>query len=299
MKTLNIRSVLFDEEHGDFYGAGGNGGQGGSGQPDAGNSQVATGQDDTDSDNDFSDLDGLDAGNDDSNADGDSDGGQGDDDELPDDLKAVLPQKAQKGQQQQGQQQPPQPGVLTLDAKSLAALQAAQQGQGQGQGQKQLSPEEIKKILQPVEVTKETLMSLGFTEPTDAQVKGFQELMNAGSRHAAALTRALIAQAEQRVTSTLTPIQEYYLQQQQRETENQFFETFPSLKNYKTVVQAAANKVSAHDVNGNEKSVKQIYNEVARETVQMLKGLGVKIGRSSANPSTGRNGVPQPRSEER
>jgi hypothetical protein len=181
--------------------------------------------------------------------------------------------------------------TLRIDPRDLAAITQ----QKQSQGDDKLTPEQLRSMLNPVEVTEDTLKALGFAEPTREQVKGFQEFSNAVVKNAVSVARLLIQKETKRFEAAMGPLSQHYQQQQMLQTKQAFFSEYKDLARYEEVMKIAANEIEETRSDGSQKSQKQIFKEVATLTRKKLQALGVKIEQqSNANHSAGaKGGVPR------
>lgn len=189
---------------------------------------------------------------------------------------------------------PTAPALLKLDPESIAALrqQTAQPGQQQGE---KLTPQQIRELLNPVEVTPETLKALGFTETTPEQVAGFQNFANAIVKNAYSLAKVMISKKEEQLMGMIQPLLGGYQEARVSQTKQAFFTKYPSLTKYEKLVKASAQEVSATNPDGSDKSQEQIFKEVAAATVATMRSLGITIQKPNANPgAAGGRPVPQP-----
>ena len=189
----------------------------------------------------------------------------------------------------------PEPAVLKLDPESLKQLRDSVQPAGKQEGGgEQLTPQQLRAMLNPVEVTEDMLKSLGFEAPTPEQVKGFQQFSNAIVKNAYSLTKVMLQKKEEELMGLITPLLGGYQQAQQTQAKQAFFTKYPSLSKYERLVKAAAQDVQASNPDGSPKSQDQIFKEVAAATVATMRDLGISF-KPNANPGAGgRSAVPPP-----
>ncbi len=221
--------------------------------------------------------------------------GEGDEDEHKDlteaerELYGVGKKKeGEDGDKDKQTKTPPAPAstTLKLDPETIKAIR----GDKGEQGQKGMSPEEIQKLINPVVVSPDMLKGLGFENPTEDQVKGFQGFANAVVKNAVSLARVMIQQESKRFEEALTPISTHMQEQQSRGVRETFFKTFPTLTKYEEIVNTAAAKVSPTNADGSQKTRDQIFKEVAATSISLLRSLGINpTGKPSqdANHGTG------------
>lgn len=210
----------------------------------------------------------------------------------PEDNDDVVQPEGVEGADETSQpSQASKPNTVSLDPETIRMLREqmpAQTSPDQNQQQRQFSKEEIRQKLmeriQPVQVTPETLEQLGFVEPTEQQVKAFQTLLNQSNNQAVNTAKIMLEMQERKFQETLSPMQQYHEQLRQQENQRQaqeaeksFYSEFNALQQYKPVVQAVAQRISEVDANGNPKTVKAIFKEVADNTVLALKEMGIEV----------------------
>lgn len=242
------------------------------------------------------DADGKGAG--DGDGDGDGDGGGGDEDFG--DLKEFLEEEKGdddgdgEGGEKGKKAVKAEPPVLKIDPESLKQLRDSVAPAGKQEGGEQLTPQQLRALLNPVEVTEDMLKSLGFEAPTPEQVKGFQQFSNAIVKNAYSLTKIMLQKKEEELMGLIQPLLGGYQQAQQSQAKQAFFTKYPSLTKYERLVKAAAQDVSATNVDGSPKSQDQIFKEVAAATVATMRDLGISF-KPNANPGAdGRSAVPPP-----
>lgn len=184
--------------------------------------------------------------------------------------------------------------TLKLDPETIAALRAGlQPPTAPAAPQSQLTPQQLKQMLNPVEVTPELLGTLGFTEATPEQVAGFQNFTNAIVKNAVSIARVMIDQKAKQFEETISPIAQQHQQAQVDQTRQSFYAAHKDLAPYEKIVKLAAMEVSPTRVDGSEKSQKEIFDEVAAQTRATLKSYNIHV--TPANPGApGRKVVPQP-----
>lgn len=207
-------------------------------------------------------------------------------------------QPAQPAQQEQ--QTPP---VFKLDAESIKQIKeqlAPPAPQQQPQQQPQLSPEEFDRLTNRFKVSADLLRKIGFEEPTEDMVKGFQEIVDNSARHgftmAATVLRGQVEAIKQELLNQVQPLQAYYQAQQAKQVEETFYSQNADLANHKEIVRVvaqAALKALPQDVDH-----VTAMKFVAEETRKILKSSGISVNTApasgAANPSAPvNNGVPK------
>lgn len=258
---------------------------------EAGTSSVI--EDDDDEGKDDAGAEG--AGEGDGEGDGEGEGG----DEDFGDLKEFLDEEKEEGAEgeEAGKGKKAvkaEPAVLKIDPESLKQLRDSVAPAGKQEAGEQLTPQQLRALLNPVEVTEDTLKSLGFEAPTPEQVKGFQQFSNAIVKNAYSLTKVMLQKKEEELMGLIQPLLGGYQQAQQSQQKQAFFTKYPSLTKYERLVKAAAQEVSATNADGSPKSQDQIFKEVAAATVATMRDLGISF-KPNANPGAGgRSLVPPP-----
>lgn len=184
---------------------------------------------------------------------------------------------------------PAQPAVLRLDPETIAALRA-QAAPPQQQAPQRLSQEALDKLLNPVRVNAELMKQLGFDAATPEQIKGFQLFADSISKNATSIAQLIVQQQVERFNQQLAPIMEFHQQEQIKRTENEFYTSYPNLKNYAPLVKAAARQISPTKADGSDKSVKEVFGEISEVVMQTLKASGINLPAGSANHSAGAGG---------
>lgn len=185
--------------------------------------------------------------------------------------------------------------ILKLDEETIAALRGPRQAQA-GPQEEQISPAQIKQLLNPVEVTPEILAGIRDEDPAKATAN-LQNFANAIVKNAYSITKLMLERKEKQINAMLQPIMAQHEKMAVHQVRSEFYSKFGHLQKFDKIVKAAANEVSPTNANGSEKSKDQIFKEVAASTIATLKSLGVQVNSPNANPSAGapnRGGVPQP-----
>lgn len=187
-------------------------------------------------------------------------------------------------------------GAVKLDSESISQITNALKPAAPAGGAKEMDQAEVAKLLNPVVVSADTLKSLGFTEPTQEQVAGFQNFANATVKNAVSIARILIQNEAKKFEEYLGPISTHIQTQQAEGAKQEFFSTFPSLKQYDGIVKAAALEVSATKPDGSQKSRQEIFKEVAARAMRTLRSSNIQIGKTApnANHSAGSGVVGKP-----
>lgn len=188
--------------------------------------------------------------------------------------------------------------ILKLDAETIAALRGnAQPQQPQGEQEEKLTPEQLKQMLNPVEVTPDLVAAIRDEDPVKSQ-QALQSFANAVVKNAYSIAKLMIQKKEREFSAMIDPIRASHEQAQLQQVRQTFYSKFSHLQKYDKIVKAAAREVSPTNPDGSEKSQEQIFKEVAASTVATLKSLGIVINKPNANPGAGGgnqgSGVPKP-----
>lgn len=189
--------------------------------------------------------------------------------------------EGQPGAQPGVQKQPPvEKKPLTLDdiaeLNAKLAAKLAQQSQPKPEP-KQLSQEEIDKILNPVKIDAEFLKGLGIAEPTEQHLKAYQQFANMMTKHHSSLTQLMLENRMRELTSQAEPMYAFYQQQQAERQKQAFFTRHPTLNKFGKFVQFAASQVQPTKADGTEKSMEEAMDEIAENAKSLLKESGVDV----------------------
>jgi hypothetical protein len=182
--------------------------------------------------------------------------------------------------------------VVKQSAPQAPAIDQSKENQSQ---EPELSPEQVKQLLNPIEVTADSLRAFGIESATPEMVQGVQAIFQATVKNAVSVSNLLI---EQKLRSTLAPYEPYvnFVQQQQAKQHiDSFYTKHGDLKKYEKFVQISAQQISPRQQDGSMKSADQVYDEVATNVRNMLKEAGVTIASPAAKPSAGVGGRAVPK----
>lgn len=184
--------------------------------------------------------------------------------------------------------------TMKLDPETIAALKQAVAPQAPSGPVEpaRMSSQEIKALLNPVEVTADTLRSMGFENATPEQIQGFQTFAHATVRNAVSVAKVMIQQARKEVESTLGPIMQEREQRAMADTNKSFYSTYAPLKKYEAVVKQAAAQVNPVGANGQPKTGQQVFKEVAALAAKTLGEYGIAINLNGGKPATLGAGTP-------
>lgn len=185
-------------------------------------------------------------------------------------------------------------------ATALETAIARASGKQGGEGKPQLTPEQIKKLLNPVEITADTLKSLGIAEPTEDQIKAYQAFTGMITKHMISVMNLREENLMRKITEYATPMERFYQEQAAQRERDSFYKEFPKLQKFDKFVKFAATQVKPTDERGREKSLAQVRKEVATYTKNLLKDAGVDLDASgdeeeNDNGSNTTHGAPESR----
>lgn len=190
------------------------------------------------------------------------------------------------------------PQLLRLDPESLEALRGPREQKQEEEPQ--LSPEQIKKIFNPVQVTDDVVAGIRSEDPKVA-ADTLQKFANATVLNAVSIAKALIAKKEKEFESRLQPLAQQHEQSAAAQRKEAFFKANPDLTKYPKMVKLAALEVSHLHPDGREKTGQEIFAEVAKNVRKELKEMGVALtpnnsreANHGAGSGKGNGGVPPP-----
>lgn len=199
-----------------------------------------------------------------------------------------------------GDQQPKKVQREELTAEKIAELTAKvtsqmiqKQTQQQRQAPKQLTQEEIDKMLNPVRITKDFLSKHGLIAEGDNEeaikrkIAYHQELADMQTKHHTSLLQVALEHQRRQLESQATPMFEYYQRTQQERDKAEFFKEFPKLAKFGKIVQFAASTISPTNADGTEKTVAQAKKEIAQAAKDLLKESGVDIDQLGSDEDDG------------
>lgn len=188
------------------------------------------------------------------------------------------------------------PTVMKLDAETIAALRA--QGASSATVKKveeTLSPEQIRELLNPVEVKEDSIKMLLDPEATMPQkVKALQDLLNATVKNSTSITRLMMDRKEREFNSLLTPIMRARQEAELAQTKTEFYETNKDLLKYEKIVKQAATEVLPTNLDGSQKTKTQIFKEVGAKTRATLKEFGIDLKAANLGSEKKVTVVPKP-----
>lgn len=149
------------------------------------------------------------------------------------------------------------------------------------QPQKQLTPQEVNKLLNKFEVNPDILRSLGFTEATPEQVTGFQQFVDRIVQNSTTVANLAIQAHLEKIQSQFNPVLSYVQQAQQNEMKKTFFSKHAELEKYEPIVRSVADTISDKHPNGKLKTLDEAMNEVAAATKKILADSGINLSNNA------------------
>jgi len=182
--------------------------------------------------------------------------------------------------------------VLRIAPEDLAALVGQRGDNRQQREEAPLTAEQIRAMVNPVEVTEDLVAQIGHEDPK-VRMKALQNFANATVKNAYSLASMLMKKKEKEFVAAIEPLIQHHNESKLNGTKQTFYTEYKDLAKYDLFVKAAA-----EEVDGNGKSQKQIFREVAILARKKLQAMGIKIGKPQANHGAEgeerRSGVPSP-----
>lgn len=200
--------------------------------------------------------------------------------------------QAPDGQQQQ-QFQPPAPAPVS--AESIAA--AVTQGMQAAQPQPQMTQEQINEqmnVWNPNEEFAQSMVS-ALTPNEEGQINPaglasvLQNMHLKQMQQAQTFARASVAQMQQQFSGDLQPLQQQYQQQQQKQSQDAFIKSYPTLKPFSSLMQAAASQLQSTGAVFSTKE--QLYPALASTMEQMVKAINPAFTLNNAAPAGQQSGI--------
>lgn len=191
-----------------------------------------------------------------------------------------------QGEQKQQQQAPKQSSeeLMAAALDKLAARLTPKQEQQQAP-QRQMTQEEINKLLNPVVITADMLKGLGIAEPSEEHVKAYQTLVGMITKHHNSLASLREEALMRKIGDYAAPMERFYQEQAATQQKQQFYKEFPKLEKFDKFVKFAASQVNPRSESGEMKTVQQVKKEISEMTKSLLKEVGI-----DSDADTGENG---------
>lgn len=284
-----IMTMLYEPAKPDG-GAGGGGGPGGDiySQIDA----AADGAQGADETNSGKPAEGADGGDEqDRNGSLENDGDKGEDTDFGD----KKPEGQEGEEKPDGEEKPegeekPAP-MLRLDPETIAQLRGDRAQREEPEGDK-LSSDQIKAMLNPVEVTDQLVAELRSEDPKVAR-EAQQKLQLATVKNAVSITRVLINNARKEVEKALAPLMQHQQTTQLTQTRSEFYSANKDLAKYDKVVKAVTAELGEDPAAANMTKA-QIFKEVSKRARAELKGMGINLAQPANLGAQGGKTVPKP-----
>ena len=174
--------------------------------------------------------------------------------------------------------------IAKIATAVVAAAQPRQSAPAAPQ-EPQLTDEQVRNLLNPIEVTPDLLRNFGIENASPEQVGAYQQFANGIVKNAVSVANLLV---EQKLRENLAPYQPYVdfvANQQAQQHNSEFYKEHGDLQKYEKFVQLAAQQISPFKADKSMKSAKEVYTEVATSVRGMLAQAGVTLQSPSANPS--------------
>jgi len=184
-----------------------------------------------------------------------------------------------------------EPKLFKLDPETIKLIRGEKSEEPSKQ--QQPSPEQLRKMLNPVEVTDELINNMRSDDPAVVR-KAFQDFANATVKNAFSLANLAVAKAQRELQATIEPLASAHQQAQVSQARNAFYTQNKDLQKYDKLVRSVAAEIQPDGPNG-PKSQEQIFKEVATGVRKILASYGIK--QPAANHGAGEpagKGVPRP-----
>lgn len=159
----------------------------------------------------------------------------------------------------------------------------------------QLTPEQVKALLNPIELTKEDAReAFGIEDASPQQLKALEKFLLKAVKHSTSLSRMVGDERVREVEHRLTPIQQQYEMQKQVEARNYLLSRHPVLADYEALVKVGANQISPTHPDGRSKTRDEVIDEIAIFVTDTMAKSGVDIKtKSNASPAPVAGAVPK------
>lgn len=190
----------------------------------------------------------------------------------------------------------PKPQLMKLDPETIAALRQQVAPATPTKEAPKLTPQQLKEMLNPVEVTDEVIANMGHEDPA-VRRETLQNFANATVKNAVSIARIMIQQARKEVEAAINPISETMEQQRSEQVRNSFYTEHPHLTKFDKLVKQAALEVG-QDPSMSNADRKATFKAIADRVSATLKEFGVEVSPANLGAGGGANGggtkVPQP-----
>jgi hypothetical protein len=145
---------------------------------------------------------------------------------------------------------------------------------------RQLSPEEIRSLLNEFDVNEDLLKELGYEDVKPEMVKGYAGFVEKLKKNFASIARVMLQAEMQKVRAEMEPLRGYVAENQRKQYREQFFKAHGELEKYEPIVRAVASQVSPTHGNGQPKTVEEAMDEIAKMTKAVLSSSGINLSDS-------------------
>jgi hypothetical protein len=151
---------------------------------------------------------------------------------------------------------------------------------------RQYTQDEIDKMLNVWKPDAGFLRKMGFAEPTAEQLSAIHELRDNLIRQANTMSEARIQQLFSERQKEIDEVRGYISEQRAQAATNAFFAKNPELKPYEEIVDAVSAKLDASGFKA--PSQDKVFEEIARNTTEVLKRMNVKVEKKGGKPAGSR-----------
>jgi hypothetical protein len=154
------------------------------------------------------------------------------------------------------------------------------------QPDRQYTQDEIDKMLNVWKPDASFLRKMGFAEPTAEQLSAINELRDNLVRQANTMSEARIQQLFTERQKEIDEVRGYIYEQRAQAATSAFFAKNPELKPYEEIVDAVSAKLDASGFKA--PSQDKVFEEIARNTTEVLKRMNVKVEKKGGKPTGNR-----------
>ena len=178
---------------------------------------------------------------------------------------------------------PAAPAEVRLSPETIQTLLSGMQPQAQPQlPEKQLTPEELDKLLNTFRPDEQLITELGLP-PTSA--KALERMIQGIVRNAVSMSYLTTEKVRRDLMKDIDPIRGYVTKSQERELRSQFFEANSDLKPYENLVEAIYAKMGQQGLRF--PTTDAAFKAIGDQARQMLKSLNVTLEQGGANAGGG------------
>lgn len=183
------------------------------------------------------------------------------------------------------------PQTLKLDAETIAALRREVAPVKKTQQEETLTPEQIKTLLNPVDLKDPVIQKLFLVDATpEEKAAALQAYTAAVVRNATSVSRLMLERKEREFAAQMSPLVKARQEAEMAQNKNDFYESNKDLLKFEKIVKMAATDVQPNKADGSPKTKAEIFKEVSDLTRATLKDLGIPLS-APANLGSDRRGV--------